>query len=80
MIAMKQESIPVVDLRREAIEDSRRLTFAQKFRLGGDLFDYACQITKSGIRWQNPQFSEEQVLDELRRRIQLGQKLRERLP
>jgi hypothetical protein len=80
MKMMEQPSISVIDLRREAIEDSRRLTFAQKFRLGGDLFDYACQVTESGIRWQNPQFSDEQVLDELRRRIQLGEKLRRRLP
>lgn len=80
MRAMERASIPIIDLRREAIEDARRLTFAQKFRLGGDLFDYACEITKSGIRWQNPHFSEEQVVDELRRRIKLGEKLRERLP
>jgi hypothetical protein len=80
MALMEKAAIPAVDLRREAIEDSRRLTFAQKFRLGGDLFDYACQVTKAGIRWQNPEFSEEQVLNELRRRVHLGEKIRERLP
>jgi hypothetical protein len=56
-------------LRREDIEQARSMTFEQKFLAGAELFDYACAITKSGIRMQNPQFTEEQVMDELRRRI-----------
>jgi len=78
--SMDQPSIPVIDFRREAVDDARKLTFVQKFRLGGELFDYACEVSKAGIRWQNPGFNEQQVLDELRRRIQLGEKLRGRLP
>ena len=56
-------------LRREAIEDARRETFEQKFLAGAELFDYACEATKMGIRMQNPHFDEQQVMDELRRRL-----------
>jgi hypothetical protein len=56
-------------LRREEIEQARRMTFEQKFLAGAELFDYACAVTKAGIRMQNPHFTEAQVLDGLRRRI-----------
>ena len=62
-------------LRREEIEDARRMTFAQKFWAGAELFDYACEIAKVGIRMQNSQFTEEQVMDELRRRLELGERM-----
>ncbi|HEY7086522.1 MAG TPA: hypothetical protein VH518_00455 [Tepidisphaeraceae bacterium] len=64
-------------LRREEIEMARRQTFAQKFFAGADLFDYACEITKSGIRMQNPEFTEDQVLAELRRRLALASRFEE---
>lgn len=56
-------------LDREALEDARRMTLDQKLRAGAELFDYACEITKGGIRMQNPTFTPEQVVEELRRRI-----------
>ena len=59
----------IEQLDREDIEQARRMTFEQKFMAGAELFDYACDITKSGIRWQNPTFDERQVMTELRRRI-----------
>jgi len=65
-------------LRQEEIEDARQQTLAQKFWAGAELFDYACEAAKIGIRMQHPDFSEEQVLDELRRRIQLGATLEAR--
>jgi hypothetical protein len=61
-------------LHREDLEQAREMTFQQKFWAGAELFDYACEITKSGIRAQNPAFTEEQVLDELRRRIAIAQR------
>jgi hypothetical protein len=61
----------IAQLRREAIADARKQSFEQKFLAGAELFDYACEITKAGIRAENPDFSEEQVLDELRRRLEL---------
>jgi hypothetical protein len=71
--------IPIVDLRREEIEDARRMSFKQKFLAGAELFDYACEITKSGIRMQNPAFTEDQVMAELRRRIEIGNRLETRI-
>lgn len=57
------------------VEAARRQTFAQKFIAGAELFDYACRITESGIRMQHPEFSDEQVRAEVRRRITLGSRL-----
>jgi len=61
-------------LRRQDIENARRETFAQKFLAGAELFDYACEISKGGIRAQYPEFSEEQVLAELFRRVYIRQR------
>lgn len=66
-------------IRKERIERVRRMTFEQKFRGGGDLFDAACEVTKAGIRHQNPQFTEAQVIEELRRRL-ARREAREGLP
>jgi hypothetical protein len=65
-------------LREEEIEDARQQTLAQKFWAGAELFDYACEAARIGIRMQHPDFSEEQILDELRRRIELGAMLEAR--
>lgn len=62
-------------LRQEEIDRARKMTFAEKFWAGAELFDYACEITKAGIRMQYPGFTEEQVMDELRRRIEIGNRL-----
>jgi hypothetical protein len=40
----------IEQLDREDIDQARRMTFEQKFMAGAELFDYACNITKSGIR------------------------------
>ena len=56
-------------LHREDLEQARKMTFEQKFWAGAELFDYACRITMSGIRHENPTFTEEQILNELRRRL-----------
>ena len=41
---------------------------------GAELFDYACEIAKGDIRMQNPQFTEEQILEELRRRLAVSER------
>ena len=75
---MKPTDVPIVDLEREAVEDARALSFAQKFLAGAELFDYACEVTKSGIRMQHPDYDDQQVLAELRRRIALAMKIEAR--
>jgi hypothetical protein len=73
-----EPKLPIVDLQREEIEDARRMTFEQKFLAGPDLFDMACEFAKAGIRFENPTFAEEQVIEELRRRIEIGERLARR--
>jgi hypothetical protein len=67
------ESTPelVDDLRRDKVEQARTMTPQQKLAAGAELFDYACEITKMGIRARNPGIGDEAVLDELRRRLAL---------
>ena len=62
-----EESIDLLDA--ADLEQARKMTPWQKFRAGGDLFDDACRWTLAGIRNQHPEFSPEQAMDELRRRI-----------
>jgi hypothetical protein len=62
-------------LRREEIEDARRLTPAQRFLAGPELFDLAAEFAFAGIRMQNPSFSEQQVRAEFRRRLQIAERV-----
>ena len=64
-------------LHRDDIEQAKRMTLSQRFFAGAELFDDACSVTCSGIRFENPTFTTEQVLTELRRRIALGERLSE---
>jgi hypothetical protein len=59
-------------LRREDIEDARKMTISQKLEAGGDLFDYACSITLSGIKNQYPGISERDALEKLRHRLEFA--------
>jgi hypothetical protein len=61
-------------LNAEDLEQARRMTGSQKLRAGGDLFDEACRWTLAGIRAQNPGLSEDDALNELRRRVEEGEK------
>lgn len=69
----------ITALRREEIEDAQRLTPQKKLELSGDLFDAACEVTLSGIKFQNAGISEQDALVELRRRMQLARRLETRL-
>ncbi len=67
------------DLWRDKIEQAQRMTEQQRLEAGGELFDYACRITSSGIRNQHPEWTDVQVLEELRRRIALAERIEENL-
>jgi hypothetical protein len=69
----------IKQLRREGIEDARKMGVAQKLAAGGELFDYACTISLAGIRSQHPGISEADAMNELRRRLAIGRKLENRL-
>ena len=66
-------------LRREEIEDARRMSEKSKLEAGGDLFDMAALVTLSGIRADKPGISEESALRELERRLELARRLESRV-
>ncbi len=60
---------------RERVIRARKRTFAQKILAGGDLFDDVCERMKSGIQNQFPNYNQQQVLEELRRRLAIARRL-----
>lgn len=68
----------ISQLDKEDLNQARRMTPSQKLRAGGDLFDDACRWTLAGIRNQHPEFTPEQALNELRRRIAREEEAEER--
>lgn len=69
----------IAELDRQEIERAREMTFAQKFLAGAELFDYACAISRGGIKMDHPDFDERQITEELKRRIHVGERLWEGL-
>lgn len=65
-------------IRRDKIEQARQMTDEQKLAAGGELFDYACWITKAGIRSQHPDANEAKVLEILRQRLELRERREKR--
>jgi hypothetical protein len=56
-------------LYRERVLRARATPPEEKMLDSARLFDMACEITKGGIRQQHPDWAEQQVLGELRRRL-----------
>lgn len=73
------ESIPelVDQIFRERIIRARKLTFEDKFFAGEELFHMACEITKGGIRSQNPEANEDEVYQLLLKRLAIRERLEE---
>jgi hypothetical protein len=69
----------IVQLDAEDLKQAREMTPSQKLRAGGDLFDDACRWTLAGIRRERPDFTAEQAMNELRRRIAEAEAMEERL-
>jgi hypothetical protein len=70
----------IADLDAKDLEQARRMTPSQKLRAGGDLFDEACRWTLAGIRNQHPEFTPEQAMDELRRRLEHSRAAEDKIP
>jgi hypothetical protein len=66
------------EIRRDKIEAARRMSFAEKFLAGAQLFDYACMVSTAGIRGQRPDFDDAQIRAELRRRLEIGRRIEDR--
>ncbi len=63
------------NLYRERVLRARRTPPEEKLRDGPRLFDYACRITKAGIHAQHPEADEARVLEILRQRLTLRERL-----
>jgi hypothetical protein len=63
----------IAALRRDDIEQARAMSVSDRLRAGGDLFDYACAVTLSGIRNDHPGISDAGALNELRRRLAMAE-------
>ena len=59
----------------ERVLRARRTPMDEKILDGLRLFDMNCAMAKSGIRSQFPQFTEEQVEQEFRRRLAIARKI-----
>jgi hypothetical protein len=68
----------IEQLHREDIEQAKQMTLEDKILAGAELFDYACEITKAGIRSQYPHLSDAEVLSELIRRVELRERRKAR--
>jgi hypothetical protein len=63
------------EIYRERVLRARRTPIEQKILAGPELFDFACQIARAGIRHQNPGVDEDQVEVLLRERLALARRL-----
>ena len=66
---MQTERHLIDQLETDDIDQARQMTGPQRLRAGGDLFDEACRWTLAGIRRQFPAITDEEALNELRRRL-----------
>jgi hypothetical protein len=57
------------------IELYRSMTGEQRLKIALDLHEFACNVTRAGIRHQHPDATPEEVERHLRRRIELGREL-----
>lgn len=66
---MPSNEIRILDYVPEGMKRGHEMTDAERLLAGPKMFDEACEIAKAEIRMAHPDFTEEQVLDELRRRV-----------
>lgn len=65
------------ELYAEEVVSARSLPIEQKIFYGIELFDFACEFTKAGIRSQHPDANPDEVLSLLCERLDLGKQLEE---
>jgi hypothetical protein len=57
---------------QQQIERYRAMTGEERLKIALDLHEFACNVTREGIRWQFPDATAEEVDRHLRRRIELS--------
>jgi hypothetical protein len=63
------------ELYLERLRKAARMSFAEKFLAGERLFASACEWTKLGIRSDHPDATDDEVLQLLRSRLRLAERL-----
>ncbi|MCY2989874.1 MAG: hypothetical protein NTY19_18675 [Planctomycetota bacterium] len=66
------------ELYRERVLRARQMSPEEKLLAGPRLFEYACEITRAGIRQQFPEANEQRVQEILAERLRLRRKLEQR--
>ena len=66
------------ELYRERVVEARAMPPEEKLLAGEELFEYACAITRAGIRNQFPGVSEEECLRILEERLELRERMEKR--
>jgi hypothetical protein len=56
-------------IQESKIASARRMTFEQRFLAGPELFEFACEVSRDGIRMQFPDADDQRVEQILRERI-----------
>lgn len=72
---MDTTTAQAVDLYDEQVREARMMSPEEKLLAGEALFQSACAVTMAGIRCQHPEYTEEEILRELERRLKLAQLL-----
>lgn len=62
----------------DKVRRARQMSVAEKMDATGELFDYACEISRGGIRAEHPDASDERVEELLRERLRIGRILEQR--
>ncbi len=79
--------MPQIDSKTKALQNSifqskvaraRQQPIDEKIFEGPRLFDQVCQRMRDGIRQERPQFTDDEVEDELRRRLAITKRIDER--
>ena len=76
--AMQPTPERIDELYRERVLRARRMPLEEKLLAGPRLFEYACEITRAGIRQQFPEADEQRVQEILAERLSLRRKLERR--
>lgn len=59
----------------DRLRKAQRMPFAEKFLAGEELFEMACAWSRIGIRADHPEATEAEVLDYLKQRIRMSERL-----
>jgi hypothetical protein len=75
---MSPDLATIVNLSSERRDAARSMSFEQRYLAGAELFDMACEVARGHLRAFHPDWTAEQIDDELRRRIAIAEELRAR--